>query len=107
MLGLTSRRSNQLARSHPPDRSHPRLDLILMARSHPHARSHPLIFFIFLGFRRASSTAFPWGYSSTNFGGASYGMFITLDDPLLGVRGRGIEPSRFVRWTMPHESYKD
>jgi hypothetical protein len=49
-------------------------------------------FFFFLGFRRASSTAFPWGYSSTNFGGASQGH-------LTAAR-------RFVHWTMPHPKHE-
>ncbi len=51
--------------------------LSLVGRNpHPH-----ISIFFFFGFCRASSTAFPWGYSSTNFGGASWGLFIHLGWP--------------------------
>jgi hypothetical protein len=67
--------------------------------------------FFFLAFRRASSTAFPWSYSSPNFGGASCGLFIHLGWPHLGGAGLGIRTQghltaarRFVHWTTPHPS---
>jgi hypothetical protein len=71
MLGLTSRRSNQLARSHPMARPHPRLDLIHMLDL-----IH-LFFLFFEGFAGLVQLP-PWGFSSTNFGGASCGLFIHL-----------------------------
>jgi hypothetical protein len=70
-------------------------------------------FFFFLAFRRASSTAFPWGYSSTNFGGASCGLFVFIHlgwshfgGAGLGIRTQGhlTAARRFVHWTTPHPS---
>ncbi len=46
-------------------------------------------FWIYL--KNCWTTTFLWGYSSTNFGGVSCGLF--WDDPSLGVLGWGTEPS--------------
>jgi hypothetical protein len=56
---------------------------LAVRRSYHWATSHPHFLF---GCRRASSAAFPWGYSSTNFGEASCGLFIHLGC------SRGFEP---------------